>query len=522
MRDLVLVFEVHQPFRLARNFKQRIRDLVAKGVRVTPDLLEHIYFDEELNRRVFEKVSKRCYLPANEIILQQLENFRYSGKKFKVSFSISGVFIEQAKKWAPEVLESFQRLSTTGLVEFLDQTYYHSLASLLAEDEFVEQVLEHRQLMKDYFGYEPKSVENTEFIYNTRIACILSQLGYKVVLTEGVEWVLGWRSPNYLYKPRGCDIKVLMRNYRLSDDIGFRFASRKWSEYPLTADKYAAWLAATPGDVILIAVDYETFGEHFPRETGIFEFLRWLPSEVLKRENLRFSTPSEVAEGKPVRDEIDVPATTWISWADIEKDVSAWLGNDLQRESFERLRQLWPIIRALPQQAWRRVWKLLSTSDHLYYMSTKGGGPGEVHAYFSHFASAYEAHAAYLDVISDFETRAAEALLSCERARLRYAWTRDVPAGQEFTFYEADGRPSHVSARNMAEFIDALSRQSALAAQYHQGRGDFASWIESVVGDSVLANVLRREGVSPSPEETKARILQVLESRRREIFEYAC
>ncbi|MEM0092790.1 MAG: glycoside hydrolase family 57 protein [Thermofilum sp.] len=522
MRDIVLVFEVHQPARLARNFKQRIRELAAKGVRITPDLLEHIYFDEELNRRILERVSRKCYLPANEVILQQLDNFRHSGKKFKVSFSLSGVFLEQARKWVPEVLESFQRLSDTGLVEFLDQTYYHSLASLLSEEEFTEQVLEHRQLMKDYFGREPTSVENTEFIYNTRIACVLGRLGYKVVLTEGVERILGWRSPNYLYKARGCGIKVLMRNYRLSDDIGFRFASREWSEYPLTADKYAAWLAATPGDVILIAVDYETFGEHFPRETGIFEFLRWLPGEVLKWENLRFATPSEVADSKPVRDEIEVPEAHTISWADIEKDISAWLGNELQRESFERLRHLRCIVRALPQHSWKRVWKLLSTSDHLYYMSTKTGGPGEVHAYFSHFATAYEAYAAYLEVVSDFEARAIEALLGCERARVRYAWMRDVPAGQEFFFYEADGKPAHSAARNMFEFADALAKQPASVAQYHQERGDFASWVESVVGDLVLAQEFRKVGVSRDPEETKARLLQAVEARRREIFEHDC
>lgn len=522
MRDIVLVFEVHQPARLARNFKQRIRELVAKGVRVTPDLLEHIYFDEELNRRIVERVARKCYLPANEVILQQIDNFRNSGKKFKVSFSLSGIFLEQVRKWVPEVLESFQHLSNTGLVEFLDQTYYHSLASLLSEEEFIEQLLEHRQLMKDYFGREPTSVENTEFIYNNKIACTLSRLGYKIVLTEGVERVLGWRSPNYLYKARGCGIKVLMRNYRLSDDIGFRFASHGWSEFPLTANKYAAWLAATPGDVILIAVDYETFGEHFPRETGILEFLRWLPGEVLKWEHLRFATPSEVAESKPVRDEIEVPEASTISWADIEKDTSAWLGNDLQRESFERLHHLRYIAWSLPKQSWRRVWKLLSISDHLYYMSTKAGGSGEVHAYFSHFATAHEAYATYLEVVSDFEARATEALLECERARLRYAWTRSVPVGQEFFFYEADGKPTHVSARSMLEFVDALMKLPALVARYHQERGDFASWVESVVGDSTLARELRVLGASQDPEETKLRVLQAVEARKKEIFEHAC
>lgn len=522
MKDIILVFEVHQPLRLSRNFRQQLRELVARGRRITPDLLEQIYFDEGLNRRIFEKISRKCYLPANEILLQQLDNFRYSVKKFKVSFSLSGVFIEQARKWLPDVLESFQQLADTGLVEFLDQTYYHSLASLMDNEEFIEQIAEHRQLIRDCFGREPLSVENTEFIYNNRIACTLSQLGYKVVLTEGAERVLGWRSPNYLYKARGCDIRVLMRNYRLSDDIGFRFASKGWSEYPLTAEKYAAWLAATPGDLVLIAVDYETFGEHFPPETGILEFLRWLPGEVTKWENLRFSTPLEAAESKQVRDEIDVPEVATISWADIEKDTSAWVGNELQRESFERLRVLRRLVRALPSKAWWRVWKLLSVSDHFYYMSTKGGGPGEVHAYFSYFPTAYDAYAAYIDVVSDFEARVDEALLSCERARLRYAWAREVPAGQEFFFYESDGRPVHASARSMLGFIDALARLPARVAQYHQERGDFALWLENVVGDSKLADEIRRVSPSPDPEETKAKLLRIIEERRRDIFQHAC
>jgi alpha-amylase len=521
VKDVVLLFEVHQPLRLSKYFRSRLRELAARGERVTPETLERLYFDEELNRRVLERVSRRCYLPANSVLLQQLDHFRNYGKKFKVAFSLSGVFLEQARRWAPEVVESFKALSSTGLVEFLDQTYYHSLACFVNDEELEEQVREHRALMRDLLGVEPVAVENTEFIYNNRIACLFDRMGFKVVVTEGAERVLGWRSPNYLYKARGCGIRVLMRNYRLSDDIGFRFASRGWSEYPLTADKYSAWLAATPGDVVVVAVDYETFGEHFPAETGILEFLRWLPGEVLKWEHLRFSTPSEVAGAKPVRDEIDVPEDQTISWADIEKDASAWLGNDMQRDSFHRLRELWHAVRALPSRSWVRVWKLLSTSDHFYYMSTKGGGPGEVHAYFSHYPSAVAAYANYLDVLADFETRVLEALATCEKARLRYAWMRSVPVGQEFILYWGDGSPTGAAARSALELQRVVAELPARVAHYHLRRGDFASWFESVVGDFEFARRLR-EARTSSEDESKEVLLRLLEERRREIFGGAC
>jgi len=521
VRDVVLLFEVHQPLRLSKHFRRELRELAARGERVTPETLERLYFDEELNRRVLERVSRRCYLPANSVLLQQLEYFRNYGKKFKISFSLSGIFLEQARRWMPEVVESFRALASTGLVEFLDQTYYHSLACFVSEEELEEQVREHRALVRDLLGVEPTAVENTEFIYNNRIACLFDRMGFKVVVTEGAEHVLGWRSPNYLYKARGCGIRVLMRNYRLSDDIGFRFASREWSEYPLTADKYSAWLAATPGDVIVVAVDYETFGEHFPAETGILEFLRWLPGEVLKWEHLRFSTPSEVAETKPVRDEVDVPEERTISWADIEKDASAWLGNDMQQDSFRRLCELWHAVRVLPHRGWARVWRLLSTSDHFYYMSTKGGGPGEVHAYFSHYPSATAAYANYLDVLADFETRVFDELAGCEKARLRYAWSRSVPAGQEFVLYWGAGSPVGAVARSALELQNLAAGLPAGVVHYHLHRGDFASWFEFVVGDHEFARRLR-ELHTESEEESKEAFLRLLEERRREIFGEAC
>lgn len=517
IKHVVLVFEVHQPYRLGRRTLRMLTDAILTRGRLSVEDLESIYFDHELNREIFERVVKRCYLPANSIILQQIDFFKDHGKKFKVAYSISGVLLEQSEKWAPELIESFKQLADTGLVEFLDQTYFHSLAFLVAEEEFVDQIRMHREAIKALFNVYPTSVENTEFIYNNYIGRVFDRLGYKAVLTEGAERVLMWRSPNYVYKARGAGIRVLMRNYRLSDDIGFRFASRWWSEYPLTAEKYSAWLAATPGDVILIAVDYETFGEHFPAETGILEFLRWLPSEVLKWENLRFSTPTEVAESVPPRDEIDVPESETISWADSERDLSAWLGNFMQEYAFERLKDLWLQIKALQDSRLLRLWRLLSISDHFYYMSTKGGGPGEVHSYFSPYKSPFQAYMYYSDALSDLEARVRFALEEKTEARYRYLWMRRVKTGHEFVFYLSEGRPTDIVAWNVFSFIEAIERAPEESIRFHQERNDFAKWLDGSVGEKVLAERLSMV----KPEETRdlrATILGVLYARRRELF----
>jgi len=511
------MFEVHQPYRLRRNIKSLLlSNLIRKG-RLTPEDLEKIYFDEDLNRYVFERVAKRCYLPANYTIKQQIEYFKDYEKKFKVAYSVSGVLLEQASRWSPELVESFRQLASTGLVEFLDQTYYHSLAFLVAEEEFIYQVNEHRRLIKKELNYEPRAIENTEFIYNNYVGCLFDRLGYKVVLTEGVERILGWRSPNYLYKAKNCNIRVLMRNYRLSDDIGFRFGSTWWNEYPLTAEKYSAWLAATPGDVILIAIDYETFGEHFPAETGIFEFLRWLPGEILKWENLTISTPTEVAEHLQPRDEIDVPEHMTISWADLERDLYAWIGTFMQQDAFNRLRDLWIQIKALRNPGYERLWRLLSISDHFYYMSTKGGGPGDVHSYFSPYKNPYEAHMLFSEAIGDLETRTLLALENDKKALMRYAWMRSLPDENKFYFYAGPGKPLGKQAWNMFSFIEALREVPPETIVHHQSLQDFANWIEYVVGDVELARKIREINVA-SPEEIRRQLLSVLENRRAELF----
>ncbi|MCK5631762.1 glycoside hydrolase family 57 protein, partial [Candidatus Bathyarchaeota archaeon] len=277
MTDICLVFEVHQPLRLNRNFHH---DLLAKPSISKRDLFE-LYFDNTLNKHIFDRAARKCYLPANRIILEQINNLKDQSRSFKVAFGLSGVFIEQCAKWNQDLLDSFKELAQTGCVEFLEETYYHSLASLFGTDqtEFIEQVNMHKHLMKELFDSEPKIFENTECLYNNAIARTIAELGYKGIITEGVERILDWRSPNYVYKAKGASISVLLRNYRLADDIGFRFSSTWWSQWPLTAKKYASWLAAMPGQAVTLFMDYETFGEHHWPETGIHEFLRWLPRE---------------------------------------------------------------------------------------------------------------------------------------------------------------------------------------------------------------------------------------------------
>jgi alpha-amylase len=403
MKLINLCFEVHQPLRLRRRFQNSDGDALLQS-----------YFDMDMNRRILEKVAGKCYFPANELLLKLMD---YYGKKFKFSFSMTGVFLDQLRFFDKKLLESFKQLASTGRVEFLGQTYYHSLASLYGIDrsEFIEQVKLHRKAMLEFFDYKTKVFENTEFIYNNLIAKTVEGLGFKGIFTEGIERVLGWRSPNYLYTPPKhlCNrIKILLRNYRLSDDIGYRFSARWWEEWPLTADKYAAWLSACEGECINIFIDYETFGEHQWEDSGIFWFLGRLPHEVLKYDNLRFSTPSEACEKlKPVG-EIDVFEYSTISWADIERDTSAWLGNEMQLFAYEEVKKLEPVVKKLGDPEILRIWRYLQNSDHLYYMCTKWWGDGDVHTYFSCYDSAQEGFINFLKVLSDLKYRIWERMRS--------------------------------------------------------------------------------------------------------------
>jgi len=391
--SVCMYFHVHQPFRLNkfRVFSKR-----------SPSL-HSTYFNDELNKHYFQKASKQCYLAANNVLLNAIKE---TNGAFKASFSITGTFVEQAKRFAPEVLESFKALAETGCVEFVAETYSHSLASLYADPtEFRDQVRLHSAMLREEFGARPSVFRNTEVIYSNDVGREAASMGFSAVLAEGFETVLGWRSPNYVYRSRGGGTKLLFRNYKLSDDVGYRFSARWWKEWPLTADKYASWLAAADGQTINLFMDYETFGEHHWPGSGIFAFLEHLPREARKR-NLEFLTVGETASRYAAVDEVDVPFA--LSWADIERDTSAWLGNKLQRACFAELEALKPLVdkavASTGETGLLEVYRMLQTSDHLYYLCTKSWADGDVHKHFSPYkeANPYENFINYMNILQDF------------------------------------------------------------------------------------------------------------------------
>ena len=390
MSSVCLYFEVHQPLRLSRF---SVFDIGNKD--------KNSYFDERLNREIFEKVAKKCYLPTNNLLLNLINE---TDGDFKVSFSLTGTFIEFCERFIPELIDSFRDLFKTGSVDMIEETYFHSLSSLFDDlDEFEDQVRLHRKMIKKYFNYKPRVFRNTEAIYDNRIAKKVSEMGYKGIITEGSEGVLGWRSPNYLYHPVNCDLSVLLRNYNLSDDVGFRFSARGWKSYPLTADKYAGWLSGVEGDLVNLFMDYETFGEHHWEDTGIFDFLKHLPEKTFEHGHLDFITVSEAVERYEPVGELDVP---WaISWADEDRDVSTWLGNDMQKACFMELKNLGRKIKEKGDEELLKIWRRLQTSDHLYYVSTKGLEDGDVHAYFSPYDGPYDGFINYMNILQDLKQK---------------------------------------------------------------------------------------------------------------------
>jgi len=390
MASVCLYFEVHQPIRLNRFSVFNIGNNNINS-----------YFDKKINREIFEKVANKCYLPTNNLILDLIKK---TDGKFRVSYSLTGTFVEYCEQFMPELIDSFKELFKTGSVDLIEETYYHSLSGLFDDmDEFVDQVKIHNQMIKRLFNYKPRVFRNTEAIYDNRIAKTVSDMGYKGILTEGTEKILQWRSPNYLYKPVNCDLKVLLRNYSLSDDVGFRFSSRMWKDYPLTAEKYANWMSHNDGNLINLFMDYETFGEHHWEDTGIFKFLSHLPYEVLNHQHMDFVTVSEAVERYDAVGEIDVP---WaISWADADRDVSTWLGNDMQIACFNELKNLGRKIRDTGDEELINTWRRLQTSDHLYYLSTKGSEDGDVHAYFSPYDGPYDGFINYMNILQDLKQK---------------------------------------------------------------------------------------------------------------------
>jgi alpha-amylase len=381
-------FQVHQPYRLRR---YGVFDVGRR----------HDYFDDDLNRAVLRKVAARCYLPTNALLLELIDRFE---GRFSVAFSITGTALEQLERWAPEALASFQALARTGRVEFLGETYYHSLSALESAAEFSEQIERHAGRTRELFGARPAVFRNTELIYANAIAGAVRRHGYRALLAEGADHVLGWRSPNFVYEPAGVTgMRLLLKNYRLSDDVAFRFGQQ--GSEGLTAEKFAGAIHAVQGrgEVVNLFMDYETFGEHQWAETGIFEFLRRLPACVLESEDADFLTPSQAAARYAPRSGIDVPFHT--SWADQERDLTAWLGNEMQRSAHRALYELRQSVRESGDPALLEDWRRLTTSDHFYYMCTKWFSDGDVHKYFSPYESPYEAHIAFMNAAADLALR---------------------------------------------------------------------------------------------------------------------
>lgn len=399
-------FQVHQPYRL--------RDL-----RITEvgELNGKDYFDHEKNRAVFRKVAEKCYLPANKLMLELLKTY----PNYYISYSLSGVFLDQCKEYGQDVLDSFKALAETGKVEFLAETYYHSLSYLSSLEEFCVQVKKHAETIEELFGRRPKIFRNTELIYCNELAHVVRLLGFKGILAEGADHVLQGRSPNQPYSPpafrlsRGQEaiirkhrvhetpeqkIRILLKNYKLSDDVAFRFSDRSWVGFPLHSDTFTNWLTSSGGHSINLFMDYETFGEHQWEDTGIFHFLRALPG-VWQARGIKAQTPSLVLSdwGKKPTETLD--CHNFMSWADLERDLSAWRGNHLQEALFHRMYDLENKIKATEDAELLETWRKLQTSDHFYYLCTKYWSDGDVHKYFSPYDSPYEAYRRFSHAIED-------------------------------------------------------------------------------------------------------------------------
>ena len=392
-KSICLYFQVHQPTRL------RLYRFFDMGK-------DSHYYDDFANRTILKRIAEKCYLPMNALLLDAVKANKGA---FKVAFSLSGSAMDQFERYAPEIMESFRALADTGCVEFLSETYYHSLASLADAHEFEHQVKKHKAAIERHFGVSPKSFRNTELIYSDAIGQAVYAQGFKLILTEGARHIMGWKSPNYVYnndlQPR---LKLLLRNYALSDDIAFRFSDRNWGGWPLTAEKYADWLCKAEGDVINLFMDYETFGEHQDASCGIFDFMKALPAAVLAHKELEFETPAKIASKHKSVGNLSVPEP--ISWADEERDVTAWLGNELQQDAFNKI---YGLLEKLNLANLPQLWEdfgHLQESDHLYYMCTKFFSDGEIHKRFNPYETPYEAFINYMNVLSDFIIRVDDAV----------------------------------------------------------------------------------------------------------------
>ena len=393
MASVCFYFQAHQPFRLGH---YTIFDS------------HNNYFDDSKNAQICKKVAEKCYLPSNLLFLDLIKKYR---GRFKISYSITGVLLEQLQLYAPRVLETFQELADTGCVEFLGETYHHSLSFLYSHEEFIRQIKVHTRTIQKLFGQRPRIFRNTELIYNNNLAELIEQMGcFDGIITEGADHVLGYRSPNFVYRPVNSKrLKLLLKNYRLSDDIAFRFSNRSWSQWPLKADKFASWVNAINGCgfVVNLFMDYETFGEHQWESTGIFDFMWHLPDEILKHPDNDFKTPSQVVDSYDAVDAIDIPYT--ISWADIERDISAWRGNPMQENALAELYGFEKKVMKTHDHEIIADWRRLQTSDHFYYMCTKYFADGDVHKYFNPYDSPYDSYINFMNVLDNLDYRCSKA-----------------------------------------------------------------------------------------------------------------
>jgi len=390
MPNICFYFQIHQPYRMKKYSVFNIGH-------------NSDYFDDQKNKEVMQKVAAKCYLPTNQVMLELIKKYKDTNRPFKIAYSITGVALEQFEKYSPEVLESFKELANTGCVEFLSETYYHSLSYLYSKEEFKAQVELHKKKIKELFGQEPVVFRNTELVFNNELAHFIEQMGYKAILAEGADHILQWRSPNYVYKAKTTkNLRLLLKNYKLSDDIAFRFGQKSWEEYPLTAEKYAHWINQHAEHSINLFMDYETFGEHQWEDTGIFNFLRHLPNELYKNSHTKFVWPSELAQIEPVS-ELDIH--NFVSWADIERDLSAWMGNNMQNSALVEVYALEELLKELNNKALLEDWRKLTTSDHFYYMCTKYFNDGDVHKYFNPYDTPYESYINFMNILNDLILR---------------------------------------------------------------------------------------------------------------------
>ena len=390
-KSICIYFQIHHPERLR---KYQFFDIGKK----------HNYFDNYANRSELEDLAENCYLPANALLLDLIK--KYEGK-FKVAFSISGSAIDQLEMHTPEVIRSFQELAQTGQVEFLAETYSHSLASLSEDtDEFELQVKRHSTAIKELFGKKPVTFRNTSLIYSDKIGKRVADLGFKTMLTDGAKHVLGWKSPNFVYKNAlDENLNLLLKNSKLSDDIAIRFSDKNWSEYPLTSEKYVDWVSHSlqETEVLNLFMNYEVIGHYNRAESGIFDFLRYFIQQIAENPNYQFLLPKEVTKKHTAKDILPVPYP--ISWTDEERDITSWLGNELQKEAFTELFKIQPLVKKKKNAELNEDYSRLQASEHFYFMRTKLFSGADYHKYILPYESPYEAFINYMNVLSDFIER---------------------------------------------------------------------------------------------------------------------